>query len=379
MSITKNYTDGKDLAGRKWEQWWKDPENVSLYQFMGKDNVPFHSIVFPAGQLGTGENWTKLYKMSTTEYLNYEGGKFSKSRGVGVFGNSAKDTGVDSNIWRYYLLSRRPESNDSEFKWQEFIDANNNDLLKNLGNFNQRVLKFCAAKMDGKVPDYTKYAGEHAGYFENHRKEVGALLQEYIAHMEATKLRAALATIMSLSSLGNKLLQDNKLDNRLFSEEPDRCAAVIGLALNQINLLANILSPYMPSTAAAMFAQLGVEAVPLVTDHFVTDALRPGHKIGEVKLLFSQILPTKVEEWREAFGGEEVRRQKAEAAEKVAAKKAAKEREKERKRLKKETEKEKKKETADGAGVEAAEKHQEADPAIEKITKALENTEVHTS
>lgn len=84
-----------------------------------------------------------VHKLSTTEYLNYEDSKFSKSKGVGVFGNNAQDTGIEPNVWRYYLLSRRPETSDSEFKWQEFVDANNNDLLKNLGNLNQRVLKFC--------------------------------------------------------------------------------------------------------------------------------------------------------------------------------------------------------------------------------------------
>jgi methionyl-tRNA synthetase len=78
----------------------------------------FHTIIFPASQIGSRENWTKVKHLSTTEYLNYEGGKFSKSKGVGVFGNNARDTGIDADIWRYYLLSRRPETSDSEFKWE---------------------------------------------------------------------------------------------------------------------------------------------------------------------------------------------------------------------------------------------------------------------
>lgn len=125
VSITANYTD-------QWEKWWRDPDNVELYQFMGKDNVPFHTVVFPGSQLGTGDKWTMLHHLSTTEYLNYENGKFSKSRGIGVFGSSAKETGVPSDIWRYYLLSHRPETGDSEFEWAGFIAANNNELLKNL-------------------------------------------------------------------------------------------------------------------------------------------------------------------------------------------------------------------------------------------------------
>ena len=78
----------------------------------------FHTIIFPASQIGSRENWTKIKNLSTTEYLNYEGGKFSKSKGVGVFGTNARDTGIDPDIWRYYLLSRRPETSDAEFKWE---------------------------------------------------------------------------------------------------------------------------------------------------------------------------------------------------------------------------------------------------------------------
>jgi methionyl-tRNA synthetase len=333
MSITKNYTDGADLSGKKWEQWWKNPKDVSLYQFMGKDNVPFHTIIFPGSQQGTGENWTQVYKLSATEYLNYEGGKFSKSKGVGVFGTNAKDTGIDADIWRFYLLSRRPESNDAEFKWDEFVAVNNNDLLKNIGNLVQRVVKFCNTKMGGAVPDYEKYSDP---LLEDHKKQVNALLKSYIAHLEAIKLRAGLVDVLHISALGNKLLQDNKLDNRLFSEEPDRCAAVIGLALNQLHLLASILSPYMPDTAESIFNQLGVEPVAHIPDTWESDALKPGHAIGEPKLLFTAIPTAKIEEWRLLYGGEELQRQKRLEAEKAAAKKAAKEREKEKKRLKKE-------------------------------------------
>ena len=100
VSITANYTEN-------WEEWWRNPD-VQLYQFMGKDNVPFHSVIFPGSQIGTKEPWTMLHHLSTTEYLNYENGKFSKSRGVGVFGNNAKDTGVPADVWRYYLLKHRP-------------------------------------------------------------------------------------------------------------------------------------------------------------------------------------------------------------------------------------------------------------------------------
>lgn len=345
--------------------------------------------MFPGSQIGTREPWTKVHKLSTTEWLQYEDAKFSKSKGIGVFGNNAKDTGIAPDIWRYYLLSRRPETSDSKFAWNEFVDGNNNDLLKNPGNFNQRVQKFCQAKYDSTIPDYTKYSSES---LDAHVQQVNALLKEYNEYMDATKLRDGLRIILAISALGNKLLQDNKLDNRLLTEEPDRCAAVIGLALNQINLLASVLAPYMPATAEAMFTQLGLDRpAPYIPDAWATDALKPGHRLGAPELLFSQIPAAKIDEWREAYGGEEARKEKEAAARLAEEKRLKRQQDKEKKRLKKLAEKEgagaaaavavdKGAATTGGAGgVEAAEKKEIADPRVEQITEALAKADVHTS
>jgi methionyl-tRNA synthetase len=131
VSITANLTP-------EWKQWWLDPKNVCLYQFMGKDNVYFHTIFFPSVQIGDGRDWTTLHHLSTTgehrswplsislivcssEYLNYEGGKFSKSHNRGVFGPAAKETGIPPSVWRYYLLSTRPETADAMFSWVDCV------------------------------------------------------------------------------------------------------------------------------------------------------------------------------------------------------------------------------------------------------------------
>ena len=328
-SITKTYTDKEDLDGRKWEQWWKNPEDVELYQLMGKDNVPFHSIFFPGSQLGEGGTWTQVKHLSATDYLNYEGGKFSKSRGIGVFGTNARDTGIDADIWRFYLLSRRPESgSDTEFKWEEFVSANNNELLKNLGNLAQRVIKFCHAKMGGIVPQYR--------ILKQHQADVNALLRTYIAHLEAVRLRPGLLIILQIASLGNKLLQDNNLNNQLFAEEPERCNTVVGIALNHIHLLASLLFPYMPKTAETIFNQLGVDANARIPDSWDASNLKSGHALGQAPSpLFANIPAAKIEEWREAYGGSELRAQKILEDQKAAAKKAAKKEKKDAKKQRK--------------------------------------------
>ncbi|XP_016107335.1 methionine--tRNA ligase, cytoplasmic [Sinocyclocheilus grahami] len=132
LSITANYTD-------QWEKWWKNPQQVELYNFMAKDNVPFHSVVFPCSLLGAQDNYTLVNHLIATEYLNYEDTKFSKSRGVGVFGDMAKDTGIPSDVWRFYLLYLRPEGQDSAFSWSDMALKNNSELLNNLGNFINRI------------------------------------------------------------------------------------------------------------------------------------------------------------------------------------------------------------------------------------------------
>jgi methionyl-tRNA synthetase len=153
ISITANYTD-------KWESWWKNPNEVVYYEFMAKDNVPFHSVVFPATLLGTDSEWTMVNHLMSTEYLNYEDAKFSKSRGIGVFGSDAKLTGIPSSIWRFYLMYTRPESSDSAFKWEDLMLKNNSELLSNLGNFVNRALKFCKDNYNGILAKIELSAGD---------------------------------------------------------------------------------------------------------------------------------------------------------------------------------------------------------------------------
>ncbi|KAJ4414098.1 hypothetical protein N0V82_008129 [Gnomoniopsis sp. IMI 355080] len=295
VSITAGYTD-------QWEKWWRNPDDVQLYQFIGKDNVVFHSVIFPGSQLGTQDAWTKLHHLSTTEYLTYEGGKFSKSRGIGVFGDSAQETGVPSDVWRFYLLAHRPESGDTEFTWDSFIADNNNILLKNLGNFINRIVKFVNSRhYNSVVPDWTKY---HEPSFHSWKEDVNRSLGQYIRDLDNVKLRAGLYTILEIFQKGNAFLQFHKLDNSLADSEPDKCAAVVGLAINLAHLLSALLMPYMPDTAASINTQLRANAVPIPTV-WTADSIKPGHEIGSAKYLFSRIKPEMAGEWRIRFGSDQ--------------------------------------------------------------------------
>ncbi|CAK7245074.1 MAG: methionine--tRNA ligase mes1 [Sporothrix thermara] len=300
-SITACYTE------KYWQEWWKNPDSVKLYQFMGKDNTPFHAVTFPACELGSGDKWSMVHNISTTEYLNYENTKFSKSRSVGVFGDQAKDTGIPTSVFRYYLLSSRPESSDTQFEWSSFVAANNSILLANIGNFVNRIVKFVNAKFDGVVPEYAADYKSESFDFAAWVGDVQKLLDEYVTEMDAVHLRSGLEKATAISSQGNTLLQ-YRLDNASLEKEPERTKTVIGFALSLCALLASILSPFTPSTSDSIAQQLNVP-LPLIPDTFDPAFIKPGHKIGKAAYLFSRIDDKKVAEWKEKFGGTSESRQ----------------------------------------------------------------------
>ncbi|KAJ3734348.1 tRNA synthetases class I (M)-domain-containing protein [Lentinula guzmanii] len=300
-SITANYTP-------EWKQWWFNPQDVNLYQFMGKDNVYFHTVYFPSIQLGDKRDWTTLYHLSTTEYLNYEGGKFSKSRNRGVFGPQARETGIPSSVWRYYLLSTRPESADAMFSWADCIAANNNVLLNNFGNFVNRVLKFVSSQYQGVIPESDDLAGPLSPNDSEDSvfiSDVNRLLHEYISVMDAVKLRQGLQTVMAISQLGNGYLQSSGLNKALMISNPKRCAQVVSRAVNLIYVLSALVEPYMPATAKAILPQLNAppRAVP---DVLSTDILA-GHTIGTPEHLFKKIEESLADKFRDRFGGNEAK------------------------------------------------------------------------
>ncbi|KAJ7158696.1 tRNA synthetases class I (M)-domain-containing protein [Mycena filopes] len=292
-SITANYTP-------EWKKWWFNPKDVTLYQFMGKDNVYFHTVYWPSVQLGDGRDWTMLHHVNSTEYLNYEGGKFSKSRGRGVFGPAAKETGIPASVWRYYLLSARPENADSTFSWAECSRLQ----VASFGNFVNRALKFVSSQYDGVLPD----SGDTPGPIfvddavdAKFVTEVNELLKVYIDAMEAVKLRLGLQTVMLISSLGNTYLQASGLNKALMTENPVRCAQVLSRAVNLIYVLSTLIYPFMPATSEAILAQLNAPA-RAVPDVLSTDILA-GHTIGKPEHLFKKIEESMAETFRLKFGG----------------------------------------------------------------------------
>ena len=250
ISITANYTDD-------WEQWWKNPDEVTYYEFMAKDNVPFHSVVFPSTLIGTKNKWSLVNHLMSTEYLNYEDAKFSKSRGIGVFGNDAKETGIPADIWRFYLMYTRPENADSAFKWEDLMFKTNSELLANLGNFVNRALKFNKDNFDGLLGKITLTSND-----EQILAQINRCLKNYVDLLEKCKEREAFSQILNISRIGNKLMQDEKpwkLVKSKDENERSRAKSVVSLCVNISCLLAVLIEPYMPNLSKVLLEQLNAK------------------------------------------------------------------------------------------------------------------------
>ncbi|KAJ8941660.1 hypothetical protein NQ314_010305 [Rhamnusium bicolor] len=296
ISISKAYT--KDF-----DKWWRPASgtNVTLYQFMAKDNVPFHSVLFPSMLLGANKGYTTVSHIMATEYLNYEDGKFSKSRGVGVFGTDAQSTGIPSDVWRFYLLYIRPESQDSSFSWNDLATKNNSELLNNLGNFINRALVFAKNNFNKTVPQMKPTKDDYTLLALCTRE-----LKAYVAALEKAKLRDGIRHILAISRHGNQYMQANQpwVLTKGTDEEKIRAGTVIGICCNLACLLATLLQPYMPDTSASLKKQLNTSNVVIVPSNLEIVTLLPaGHKLGEPFPLFDKIESALVEELKKLFAG----------------------------------------------------------------------------
>ncbi|MFW5746458.1 MAG: methionine--tRNA ligase [Nanoarchaeota archaeon] len=281
ISITKGCKDD-------WQEWWKDPEGTRLVQFMGKDNIPFHTILFPAFCIGSHDGYTLMDTISVNEYLNYEAGKFSKSRGQGVFCDDAMATGIPADCWRYYIMTNRPEKEDTTFDWKDFQEKINKELLANFGNLVNRTLTFIERFFDGKIPEQHPSATALKIEDENVADLMGQI-----------QLRKAIKAIMSLSRSANQYFQDNQ-PWVLVKEDMDKAGGVISNLAIAVRDLAIMIQPFMPEVSDRIFHQLALE--PACWQE-MGKPLPAGHQIGSPEPLFSKLEDEKVAGFKKEFNG----------------------------------------------------------------------------
>ena len=330
ISITKALADklAKEESPEAfdWKTWWLPSESseekakipVDLFQFIGKDNIPFHTVIFPSTLIGSGKNWTKLHHMSSTEYLNYENGKFSKSKGIGVFGTDARESGIPADAWRFYAFYNRPEKSDFQFMWKDFQEKMNSELIGNLGNLVNRTTTFISKYYDGVIPAFKKDE-ELWAKIEEGEKKVTELL-------EWSELKDAFHEIFAISSIANKAFQDGE-PWKTRNTDPEAAANLIGNLAYVLKDLMIMVHPYLPHYAEKVLSFFGKTGVTGKVGKPNNEGALTWADLGKLegldKLYKSEIIfktmdnPT-TDAYRERYSGKQADRLNQEAAAKPA-------------------------------------------------------------
>ncbi|GAA1419579.1 methionine--tRNA ligase [Streptomyces thermospinosisporus] len=302
IGATKEWAD-QDPENRDWRSWWWEADDVHYTQFMGKDNVPFHSVMFPATLLGTRAPWKKVDVIKAFNWLNYYGGKFSTSQRRGVFTHDALEI-LPADYWRYFMMANAPESDDASFTWEHFTATVNKDLADTLGNFVNRVLSFSRKRFGEEVP-----AGGAPGEAEAKLgEEIARLLAEYEEHMEAIQFRKAAAALRALWSAGNSYLEE-KAPWLEIKTDKEAAALTLRTAMNLIHLYAVVSEPFIPTSAKTMRSAFDLkDDTATWVSHEQARALNAvpaGTPFTVPPVLFAKLTDEDLERYKERFGGSE--------------------------------------------------------------------------
>ncbi len=306
IGATAEWADATGQDDAAWQRWWrtdKGADDVTYTEFMGKDNVPFHTLSFPATIIGAnragGAQWKLVDYIKSFNYLNYDGGQFSTSQGRGVFMDQALSI-LPPDYWRWWLLSHAPEGADSEFTWENFQTSVNKDLADVLGNFVSRITKFCRGKFGEAVPEGGTYGAQELALIE----AVSTGIASYQASMDAMMVRRAAQDLRALWVLGNEYLQSSA-PWTVFKTDPAQAAAQTRLSLNLVRLYAVLSEPFIPDAAAAMLAGMQTSNRDWPGDDVAAAlaALPAGHAFTTPEVLFRKIADDERENWQKRFSG----------------------------------------------------------------------------
>ena len=294
-----------DATGGDWRRWWRldaGADDVAYVEFMGKDNVAFHTVSFPATLIGSGEPWKRVDVLKSLNWLNWYGGKFSTSGKRGVFMDQALEL-LPADPWRWYLTANAPEGSDTAFTWEQFQSAVNRDLADVFGNFINRIIKFAETRFEGEVP-----AGGEPGPLETALyKDVSEKLAELTAQMEALEIRKSAQALRALWVAGNEYLTVAAPWTAIKTDR-DRAAVVVRTGLNLASLFGRAAAPFIPDAAAKVALALGeptAGAWPSSDAAAELARLPAGRKVAAPEVLFRKIEDAQVTEWTERFGGAE--------------------------------------------------------------------------
>jgi methionyl-tRNA synthetase len=305
-------------ADAVWERWWRGraAADVSYVEFMGKDNVPFHTVGFPCTLIGVNERrgadgawtpanpepWKLVDRLKGFNWLDYYGGKFSTSQQRGVFMDHALEL-LPPDYWRWWVSANAPEGSDATFTWEQFQAQVNADLADVLGNFVNRILKFTESRFEGVVPD----GGEPGELEARLYADVTAKLAELTGLMEDIELRKSAQALRQLWVLGNGYLTEAAPWTAVKTDR-DRAAVAVRTGLNLVALFAKVCEPFIPFAAETIAGAVGEGFPgrwPEGEGAALLQILEPGRPVKAPEVLFRKVEDGQVAEWLARFGGPE--------------------------------------------------------------------------
>jgi len=302
----------KELSQQKnepdfWKKYWQDPKTKYI-AFIGKDNVVFHTIIFPAILMAWNEGVKEQYclpqNVPANEFLNFEGKKFSKSRNWGIDVDEFLNL-FDPDLLRYTLAANLPETRDTDFYWKEFQLRNNSELADILGNFINRTFTFVFKHFDGKVPAL----GKLEKIDEDMLKEISEYPKRVADLFEKYKIRDGVNEIMNLARDGNKYFNDTEPWKTVKSDR-ERCGTALNVCLQTIYTLAELFSPVLPFSTEKLFTMLNAKSVDW--KDCGKPQLKEGHPLNESEILFPKIEDEKIEAQVSKLPKPEIEKEKVE-------------------------------------------------------------------
>lgn len=286
ISATKELFIERDQPD-KWKEYWQG-ENTKLIHFIGKDNIVFHSIIFPAMLMAHG-NYILPDNVPANEFLNIGGEKFSKSRGNGILVKDILEK-FSPDVIRYALATNIPENKDSEFTWQDLQSKNNNELAAILGNFINRTIVFAKTKFDNTIPANNKEEiidTEVLSFAKSQSEQLSELYDNF-------RFRDALSETMNVVRAANKFFNDTE-PWKLIKSEEERCASVINTCLELCHSISILIYPFLPFTSDKILGILDKDKSDLSWNKIGQRVLKPGTMLGENEILFPQIEDKQIE------------------------------------------------------------------------------------
>ncbi len=271
-----------------WKKYWFGPDARNIH-FIGKDNIPFHTIIFPGLLLGSGDPYSLPWQVSSTEYIQFEGSKFSKSRKIGVWMDEALEL-EDSEYWRYSLISLRPEQKDVNFTWEEFERKVNTELNDVIGNFVHRTVSFLQTHFGGVVPRYNPQSEIDEEILLSIERESRAADEKF----KEFRLKEALERVVDLAREGNRYLNERE-PWRAYKTSPENAGQTIAISIQIVASIAVMLQPFLPETSSKILKAI-VRKRAVAWDQAGKCLVKPGARILPFDPLFHKVSASSLRE-----------------------------------------------------------------------------------